>query len=275
MALRWTLTGKVYLVGAGPGSAKLLTLRALEVLESADVVFHDDLVSDEVLEMIPARTAVFNVGKRCGVKKITQEDIQRKMISAAQNGQTVVRLKGGDPVIFGRTREEIRALRDANIEFEIVPGITAATAAAAGAEIPLTDRDQSATLVIESNHRCGGRPSHARRTKLAGDATLVFYMPGRDLANLKQELGKRGLHENTPCLMVSQAARPKQKIVRTCLRDLSSFAALPAPSVVIVGAVASEARVDEWIMPVDATEVVDVYEAGESPVASETQPIAL
>ena len=140
MRNQFTLPGKVYLVGAGPGSAGLLTLRALEVLKMADVVLHDDLVSDDVLALIPAQISVHSVGKRCGMKRHSQEEINRRMIAAARSGQAVVRLKGGDPLVFGRTQEEIAALRDANIAFEIVPGITAATAAAASAQIPLTER---------------------------------------------------------------------------------------------------------------------------------------
>src|SRR5215475_553906 len=133
MTAPYTLPGKVYLTGAGPGSSKLLTLRALEVLRTADVVFHDDLVSEEVLAVIPSHIAVHSVGKRCALKKTSQEEIQRRIIAAARSGQSVVRLKGGDPLVFGRAHEEITALREAGIDFEIVPGITAAAAAAAAA----------------------------------------------------------------------------------------------------------------------------------------------
>jgi siroheme synthase len=133
VAIPFVLPGRAYLVGAGPGSAKLLTLRALEVLRTADVVFHDDLVCSDVIDVIPSRTAVHNVGKRCGFKQTTQDEIHHRMISAARSGQTVVCLKGGDPLIFGRSGEEIRALREAGVEFEIVPGVTPATVAA---EVP-------------------------------------------------------------------------------------------------------------------------------------------
>jgi len=249
MAQRYSLPGKVYLTGSGPGSAKLLTLQALELLRVADVVLHDDLVSTEVLAMIPARAAVYNVGKRCGVKKTTQDEINRRMIAAARNGQTVVRLKGGDPLIFGRTREEIAALREAGIEFEIVPGITAATAAAAAAQIPLTDRQSASKVVFVSNHPSPEKSNRDWHRSIASDTTLVFYMPGRDLGTLTNELAESGLGEDTPCLVVSQAARHEQKLLKTTIRGLTTAPRLAAPSLLIVGAAAAEARADEWFLP--------------------------
>src|SRR5438128_1743794 len=132
--------GKVYLVGAGPGDPGLLTVEALRLLQTADVVFHDDLVSAEVLALIPPETYVENVGKRCGHASIAQQQIHSLMINATKEGWNVVRLKSGDPLIFGRAGEELDALREAGIECEIVPGISAAFGAAARAGIPLTDR---------------------------------------------------------------------------------------------------------------------------------------
>ena len=246
MAAQFVLPGKVYLVGAGPGSAKLLTLRAVELLRVADVVFHDDLVSAEVLALIPARTAVFNVGKRCGFKRCTQEEIQRQMIAAAQTGQTAVRLKGGDPLIFGRTGEEIRALRENGIQFEIVPGITAASAAAAAAQIPLTDRDCASKLVILSNHPSPERDSRNWHRSISQDATLVFYMPGGDFAPLREELQQSGVSLDTPCLLVSRATLADQTTLRTSLRWLTETRRIPAPAVLIVGAAVAGADGKEW-----------------------------
>src|SRR5271157_4516504 len=131
------IPGKVYLMGAGPGNPELLTVKAARLLRSADAVLHDDLVSREILALAPARARVHNVGKRCGTKRATQEEINALLIAYARDGLTVVRLKGGDPLIFGRAREEMDALREAGIEFEIVPGVTAALSAAAVAQIPL------------------------------------------------------------------------------------------------------------------------------------------
>jgi len=237
------LPGTVYLTGAGPGSAKLLTVRAVEVLKSADIVFHDDLVSPEILALIPAHVAVNNVGKRCGPKKISQELIQEKMVLAARSGRTVVRLKAGDPLVFGRAQEEIAALRKNGIPFEVVPGVTAACAAAAAAEISLTDRETASKVVLISNHQCA-----EKRTRPWGktfeDSTLVFYMPGGDLESLRQELLENGMDGTIPCLLISQAARPQQEVIRTTIRDLGALPRAAAPSLLIVGATGAEARSD-------------------------------
>jgi uroporphyrin-III C-methyltransferase len=245
MEKRYTLPGKVYLTGAGPGSAKLLTLRALEALWTADIVLHDDLVSEEVLAQVPAHVGVFNVGKRCGAKKVTQNEINQRMIAAARNGQTVVRLKGGDPLIFARTRDEIEGLREAGIEFEIIPGITAATAAAAMAQIPLTDRRKASKLVLLTNHHTPDKEARDWHTSLTADATLVFYMPGGDFEGLRSALVENGLSEDTTCLLVSQATRPGQKVIRTTVGDLMKAPAVAAPSLLIVAAAAANARADE------------------------------
>lgn len=137
------MKGKVFLVGAGPGDPELLTVKALRLLQTADAVLYDELVSPEILKLIPAKAQLHNVGKRCGTKKIKQEEINFLMIALADSGFRVVRLKSGDPLIFGRAGEEIEALRRANIEYEIVPGVTSALGAAAAAEIPLTHRRMS------------------------------------------------------------------------------------------------------------------------------------
>ncbi len=255
--MRYSLPGKVYLAGAGPGSAKLLTLRALEVLREADLVLHDDLVSADVLACVPARTAVQSVGKRCGQKKTTQDEINRRMLRAARNGQIVVRLKGGDPLIFGRTHEEIIALREAGIDFEIIPGITAAAAAAAEAQIPLTERSAASKLVLVSNHPSTDKMQRDWHTSVTRDATMVFYMPGSDFTSLIAELAASGLGERTPCLLVSNAARPEHKMVRTTLGALESAPVATAPSLLIVGSAVAGARGEIWRAPVDFAEETD------------------
>ena len=158
------MTGKVYLVGAGPGDPELLTLKALKLLKSADVVLHDDLIGPEILAFIPSSTEIQNVGKRFGHKRISQAEINALMVQNALLGLQVVRLKSGDPLIFGRAGEEMEALRQAGIEFEIVPGVTAAFGAAANAQIPLTHRQVSSAV------GAGDRPSrcHRRICRLAG-----------------------------------------------------------------------------------------------------------
>src|SRR6202050_1294898 len=154
------MKGKVYLVGAGPGDPELLTVKALRLLESATVVLHDDLVAPEILRLIPSGAQVQNVGKRCGTKTMRQEEINFLLVTLAASGKRVVRLKNGDPLIFGRAGEELEALRRSNIEYEIVPGVTSALGAAAAAGIPLTHRQTSSTLVLMAGHRASsGRAS--------------------------------------------------------------------------------------------------------------------
>jgi uroporphyrin-III C-methyltransferase len=221
----------------------------MEVLQEADLVLHDGLVSADVLACIPARTAVHSVGKRCGQKRTTQEEIHRRMIGAARGGQTVVRLKGGDPLIFGRTHEEISALRQAGIAFEIIPGITAAAAAAAEAQIPLTERNSAEKLVFVSNHPSPEKTRRNWHTSVTQDATLVFYMPGSDFAALIAELAASGLGERTPCLLVSHATRPEEKLIRTTLGALGAVPGVVAPSLLIVGSAVAGARAEEWPAP--------------------------
>src|SRR5438876_12359677 len=174
------MKGKVYLVGAGPGDPDLLTLKALRLLLAAEVVLHDDLVAPEILKLIPPTAQIHNVGKRCGKKKILQGEINYLMVALAASGLRVVRLKGGDPLIFGRAGEEIESLRRANIPYEIVPGVTSALGAAAAAQIPLTHRRASSALVFITAHQASGSEA-ANWSKLAGSgATLVIYMPGQN-----------------------------------------------------------------------------------------------
>lgn len=247
MKVPCTLPGRVYLVGAGPGSARLLTLRALELLQTVDIVMHDDLISEEILEQISPRVAVHSVGKRCGPKKITQEEINLRLVTAARAGRSVVRLKSGDPMIFGRAQEEIRALRVAGIRFEIVPGITAASAAAAAALVPLTDRRTASKLVLVSNHAEMGKTHRTWHQAASADATLVFYMPGSDFAELLAELRGRGVDGDTPCLLASRVSQKGQRIVKTTVRRLSEAPKMASPSLLIVGdAVAEASAVEEF-----------------------------
>lgn len=232
------MSGKVFLVGAGPGDPELLTRKAWRVLQSADVVLHDGLVSAEVLACIPLRARILNVGKRCGKKACTQQEIHARMIAGAEAGLTVVRLKGGDPLLFGRAGEEMDALRDAGMEFEVIPGVTAAFAAAAAAQLPLTDRRRAAHLVFVTNHRCASAAGNGRAL-ISSDATIVIYMPGAHYADLSVRLTAAGLAPDTPIAIISAASTPRQQLCRTTLRDLGDAAPLPAPAVVIAGPAAA------------------------------------
>src|ERR1700757_3977024 len=187
------MKGKVFLVGAGPGDPELLTVKALRLLEMADAVLYDELVSPEILKLVPLAAQLHNVGKRCGTKKIQQEEINFLMIALADSGLNVVRLKSGDPMIFGRAGEEIEALRKANVEYEIVPGVTSALGAAASAEITLKHRRGSSAVVFLTGHQASNSEA-GDWSKLAGSgATLVIYMPGHNYADIASKLKAAGV----------------------------------------------------------------------------------
>lgn len=231
------MKGKVYLVGAGPGDAELLTVKALRLLRTAQAVLHDDLVAPEILSLIPTSAQVHNVGKRCGKKKILQEEINFLMIALADSGLRVVRLKSGDPLIFGRGGEEIEALRRANVPFEIVPGVTSAFGAAAAAQIPLTHRRASSALVFVTAHQAEGSEG-ANWSKLAGSgATLVIYMPGQNYAEVAAKLKTAGLGGSTPCAIISRATTHHQRTHCTTIAELRNSPQLPAPTLLVVGEV--------------------------------------
>lgn len=230
-------TGKVYLVGAGPGDPDLLTVKAHRLLREADVVLHDDLVAPAILA-IAGSAAVVNVGKRCGVKRITQDEINLRMIQAAQTGARVVRLKSGDPAIFGRLAEEIAALELVGVPHEVVPGVTAGVAAAASLGVSLTDRRKSARVVIVTGHKAhGGGPDGKIDWKNLAreDATLVIYMPGHEFADLRQQLLDAGVAPDMPAVIVSRASTAHQQQQFSTLGELASLAQMEAPSILLIG----------------------------------------
>jgi len=235
------MIGKVYLVGAGPGDPELLTRKAYRLLREAHVVLHDELVSDEILALAPIDAQIVNVGKRCGGKHVSQERTNALMVAYASEGAAVVRLKGGDPMIFGRAGEEMDALRDAGIPFEVVPGITAALGAAAAAGVALTDRRSSSSVTFLTGHNCAAHEVSAgpALAPATGQSTLVLYMPGRDYSAVAASLATRGWAGDTPCLLVSRVSHEDQQIVRTTLAALPDAPAIPAPSILILGAVAA------------------------------------
>jgi uroporphyrin-III C-methyltransferase len=238
------MKGKVYLVGAGPGDPDLLTVRALRLLRTADAVLYDDLITAEILSLIAATARLHNVGKRAGTKKISQQEINFLMIALAESGLNVVRLKSGDPLIFGRAGEEIDALRNAGIQYEIVPGVTSAFGAAASAEIPLTHRHASSALVFLTAQQAAGSDP-ADWGKLAGSgATLVIYMPGQSYVELAAKLTAAGLTADTPCAIVSRATTSHEQAHRTTVSDLHTAPRLPAPALLVVGEVVRFGRAD-------------------------------
>ena len=229
------MSGKVYLVGAGPGDPELLTLKALRLLRTAHAVLHDDLVAPEILKLIPPAAQVHNVGKRCGKKKILQSEIHDLMIALAASGLRVVRLKGGDPLIFGRGGEEIESLRQANIPYEIVPGVTSALGAAASAQIPLTHRCASSAVVLISAHRASENGALNWSKFVGNGATLVIYMPGQNYSDLARKLTSAGLPTETPCAVISRATTRHQRIHRTTVSKLHRAPPLPTPTLLVVG----------------------------------------
>lgn len=233
------MAGKVYIVGAGPGAVDLLTLRAHALISSSEVLLHDDLVSKEIVSLAPATAQIVSVGKRCGQRANSQEKINALMIWHAQNGSNVVRLKSGEPGIFGRLGEELDALRRAGIPFEVVPGITAVSAAAASAGVSLTDRRLASTLVMTTAHVAHSDHASLRAHNAAPSrTTLAVYMPGPDYGRTAQQLIASGLDANTPCVLVSNAARSTEQVCYMNISDLPFAIGIAAPALLIVGEVA-------------------------------------
>ena len=232
--------GSAVLVGAGPGDPELVTLKAVRALQSADVVLYDDLVSPRVVEMARREAARINVGKRGYKPSCTQEDISALIVSLALEGKRVVRLKGGDPMIFGRANEEIAALRTADVPVEIIPGVTSASAAAAALQASLTERDVARRVQFITAH---GRDGHLPRdldwAALADPrATTVVYMGVKTLAELAAKLIAQGLPAATPAAMVEHASWADQRLVRSTIADLPGVLAgmqPKGPCLILIG----------------------------------------
>ncbi len=240
-------TGKVYLVGAGPGDPELITVRGQKLLALADLVLYDYLVNAELLKHVRAATELVSLGHAHGGRGLTQDEVNRRMIAAAREGKTVVRLKGGDPNLFGRGAEEIGALVAAGIPCETVPGVTAAMAAASHAGISLTHRDYSSAVALVTGHqRRDVEPSELDYDALARfPGTLVFYM-GMTTARLWSEaLVLGGRPRETPVVIVRRATWPDQQVIRCTLGNVAEEiekGPLRPPAVIIVGGVAGKER---------------------------------
>ena len=223
--------GTIYLVGAGPGSAQLLTVRAHQLIVSGTCLLHDDLVSEEILALSAPNATVRNVGKRCGKKTITQQQINDWMVQYASEGHSVVRLKSGDPLLFGRAAEEIAAITAAGLPFEIIPGISTGFAAAAAAALPLTGRISSARVLFATRHLAAGHTSGLEGIR--PDTSLVLYMPGKDYAAIAHELAANGWPSNSRCVVASALGGPSQNLLQCSLEGLKSAQVLPAPVVML------------------------------------------
>lgn len=229
--------GTVYLVGAGPGDPDLLTLRAARLLESADVVLHDDLVPDAIVSMSGSQALVTSVGKRCGRPRITQQGIHALMIDAARRGLSVVRLKSGDPMVFGRAAEELTALQEAGIAAQVVPGVSAAFAAAATMQVPMTDRRTASKLILIAGQHAADKTQRPPLWQgvLPEDATIAVYMPGRDFTEMAKDLRHAKMADDMPIVAISKAATPEQSIAACRLHALEALQAGAAPLLVLVG----------------------------------------
>ncbi|MGZ6039743.1 MAG: uroporphyrinogen-III C-methyltransferase [Phenylobacterium sp.] len=229
--------GEVWLVGAGPGDPDLLTIKALKVLQNADVVVHDGLVSDEILNLSPASARRISVAKRKSRHSYSQDEINRMLVAFALEGLTVVRLKGGDPFIFGRGGEELEACRGAGVACHIVPGVTSALAASASAGAPLTHRGSAQAVTFVTGHASEGREPDLDWAGLARpNQTVVIYMGLSQAAPIAARLMAAGRAAATPALIVENASRPNERRIVTTLSGLAEAAsALSGPALLIVG----------------------------------------
>ncbi len=234
-------SGKVFLVGAGPGDPKLLTVRAVELLKEAEVVIYDRLVNKKILELAPQNAEKVYVGKRTGKHEVPQEKITALLVQKALEGKRVVRLKGGDPFLFGRGGEEAEALVDNEIDFEVVPGITSAIAAPAYAGIPLTHRNYASSIAVVTGHRAGSDKKTVNWAKMVGSVdTIVILMGVESLENIAKKLVKGGLSLNTPVAVIEQGTLKQQKVVIGKLGTIAKEAKernVKPPAVIVVGEV--------------------------------------
>ena len=243
-------TGQVILVGAGPGNPGLLTLAGKSALEQADVVLHDRLVGEEILDMLPSRAEKIDVGKTKGRHPIPQDEINRLLLKYAREGKTVVRLKGGDPYLFGRGAEELEQIAEAGIPFRVVPGVTSAVAVPAWAGIPVTHRQFASSLHIFTGHGKDGNPPDIPYRTLAGlGGTLVFLMGLSAVADLCRNLVAAGMPENTPAALIENGTLAVQRTVSGTLATLPGLAeteAVVSPAILAVGSVCRLAETFDW-----------------------------
>ncbi|MCG2579984.1 MAG: uroporphyrinogen-III C-methyltransferase [Marinobacter sp.] len=245
-----TSSGEVALVGAGPGDPELLTLKAWRLINSAEVVLYDRLVSPEILELIPESAERIHVGKQRANHTLPQDQINNRLVELARSGRRVVRLKGGDPFIFGRGGEEIETLAEAGIRFQVVPGITAASGCAAYAGIPLTHRNYAQSVRFVTGHLKNDTCDLPWKDFVQNNQTLVFYMGLVGLPIICRELIAHGMASDTPVALVSKGTTPDQEVITG---DLSTIVArvnereVQPPTLVIIGQVVGLRDRLDWI----------------------------
>jgi len=249
--------GRVWLVGAGPGDPELLTIKALKALQAAEVVVHDGLVSDEILDLAPPSARRISVAKRKSRHSYSQDEINRMLTAFALEGLNVVRLKGGDPFIFGRGGEELEACREAGVECLIVPGVTAALAAGASAGAPLTHRGSAQAVTFVTGHAAkGGEPDLDWESLAKANQTVVIYMGLSMAAPIAARLMGAGRAGSTPALIVENASRADERRIVTTLAGLAEAAAgLSGPALLIVGEAMALAQSSQELAGEGSTQV--------------------
>ena len=248
-------TGEVYLIGGGPGDPDLLTFKAIRLMQQADIVLYDRLVSKPVLNLVRRDATRIYVGKTAGDHPVTQENINQKMVDYALEGNRVVRLKGGDPFIFGRGGEELETLAEQGIPFQVVPGITAASGCASYAGIPLTHRDHAQSVRFIAGHHRSGKLELNWQELVQPNQTLVFYMGLNGLETICQQLQQHGLDTETPIALIEKGTSDRQRVFTGNLKTLPKIvreAEAKAPTLIIVGMVVSLHKKLDWFN-LDAT----------------------
>lgn len=239
--------GEVALVGAGPGDPELLTIKALNLLQQADVVLYDYLVSDDIMALVPTDTILVCVGKRAGHHSVPQEKTNQLLVDFAKQGHRVVRIKGGDPFMFGRGGEELEVLFDAGIKFQVIPGITAAAGATAYAGIPLTHRDFAQSALFVTGHLKAEAADMDWSTLARGNQTLVIYMGLMKSSTIAQQLIEHGRNALTSIAIIERGTQSSQKVFRGQLSELPQLAAhAESPSLIVIGEVVALADKLQW-----------------------------
>jgi uroporphyrin-III C-methyltransferase/precorrin-2 dehydrogenase/sirohydrochlorin ferrochelatase len=241
--------GEVFLVGAGPGDPELLTLKAVRLIQQADIVFYDRLVSDAILEYCNSKAEMFYVGKAMSDHAVPQSDINQLLADHAKLGKTVLRLKGGDPFIFGRGGEEIELLADQKVPFQVVPGITAASGCSSYAGIPLTHRDYAQSVRFVTGHLKDGTANLPWKELIHPQQTLVIYMGLSGISHISEELVAHGMSSDTPIALIEKGTRPEQKVYTSTLAEIADVItnnSISAPTLTIIGDVVKLHKKLNW-----------------------------